>query len=306
MAGRLKVGLKGDVHVAKIARGSHFAVRGWMVYCLLAGSSLTLAACGRQGTEPQEATRQTKVVASLKLKEPKDHQDSRSLAYEHTVSIELPKDLISARINDVRVACDSRKEFACTLLDVSVQEQLQLPSGQVRLRLAPKAVEPLIEVAAHGGRIIARNTHAEDLAEPIADTERELAQLSSYRDRLSQFLERKDLKVEQVISLSKEISSTQTQIESANTRKANLVRRTDTELLTFEFSPPEFSYTAQQTPIRNALRSFGIDLGQGVAQVISFVAFLLPWLVIIVPGIILLRLFWRWITRWLARRELPH
>jgi hypothetical protein len=23
-----------------------------------------------------------------------------------------------------------------------------------------------------------------------------------------------------------------------------------------------------------------------------------------VPGLILLRLFWRWITRWLARREL--
>jgi len=130
MAGRLKVGLKGDVHVAKIARGSHFAVRGWMVYCLLAGSSLTLAACGRQGTEPQEATRQTKVVASLKLKEPKDHQDSRSLAYEHTVSIELPKDLISARINDVRVACDSRKEFACTLLDVSVQGVIHITAGR--------------------------------------------------------------------------------------------------------------------------------------------------------------------------------
>ena len=30
-----------------------------------------------------------------------------------------------------------------------------------------------------------------------------------------------------------------------------------------------------------------------------------PWLVIILPGIVLLRLFWRWITRWLVRRERP-
>jgi hypothetical protein len=229
-----------------------------------------------------------------------------SLAYEHTVSIELEKNTLAARIKEVRSACDSRKDFACTLLDVSLRTELEVPDGSVRMRVAPAAVEPLIEVAAKGGRVVARGTHAEDLAEPIFDTERELSLLSTHRDRLSEFSKRKDLTVEQVISLSKELSSTQTQIDSLNTKRANLKRRVDTELLTINFSPPTATYAGQQTPIHDAIRSLGTDFRDAVAQVIRFTASLIPWLVIIVPGLVLLRLFWRWITRWIARREQRH
>jgi hypothetical protein len=38
--------------------------------------------------------------------------------------------------------------------------------------------------------------------------------------------------------------------------------------------------------VRDAVRSFGSTLREGVASVISFVAILLPWLVIIIPGVI--------------------
>jgi hypothetical protein len=36
--------------------------------------------------------------------------------------------------------------------------------------------------------------------------------------------------------------------------------------------------------------------------VIRFFAVLVPWLVVILPGLFLLRLFWQWIGRKLARR----
>jgi hypothetical protein len=225
-----------------------------------------------------------------------------SLAYEHTLSVELQND-IPARLKEVRGACESRKEFACILLDVSLQARLEIPSGQVRMRLPAVGIEPMIEIASRGGRITSRSTHAEDLAEPIADTERELTLLSTHRDRLDEFLRRKDLKIEQIISLSKEISSAQTQIDMRRTQKANLQRRLDTELLTIDFSPPVGAYAAQQTPISDAIRSFGSDFRDAIAHVIRFMASLFPWLVILIPGIVLLRLFWRWITRWLVRRE---
>jgi hypothetical protein len=283
-----------------------------MARWLLIGTAFTLVACGEQASEHRTAVARVAfpkgadVVATLEARKGDTQpRNDRSLAYEHTVSVELPKDLLSARINEVRGACDSRKEFACTLIGVSFREELEVPSGEVRVRVAPTAVKPLIDLAAHGGRIVASNTHAEDLAEPIADNERELALLSSHRDRLSQFMTRKDLKPEEVISLSKEISSVQTQIDSLTTHKANLQRRIDTELLTLEFAPPQGAYAAERTPIQDALRSFGFNLTQAVGEVIRFLAALLPWLVIILPGIVLLRLFWRWITRWLARRESP-
>lgn len=234
---------------------------------------------------------------------PQPAERAKSLAYEHTVSVELPKASLSSRLEEVRTACESRKEWACTVLDVSFGTEYGVPEGRLRVRLAPSAVEVATEIAAKQGQIASRSTHGEDLAEPITDTERELSLLSTHRDRLNEFLGRKDLKIDQVISLSKEISSTQTQIDALNTQRANLQRRVDTELLTINFSPPKEDLVADQTPIMDAVRSFGVNFRDAVAEVIRFTAALLPWLVIIVPGLVLLRLFWRWITQWLGRRE---
>lgn len=226
-----------------------------------------------------------------------------TLAYEHSVTVELPQAFLAARLAELRTACESRQELTCTVLDVSFDTENEVPTGHIRVRLAPAAVDTVIEIAAKDGRITSRSTHGEDLAEPISDTERELSLLSTHRDRLSEFLKRKDLSVDQVISLSREISSTQTQIEALSTQRANLRRRVDTELLTIDLAPPKEAYAAQQAPILDAIRSFGIHFRDAVAQVILFMAGVLPWLVIIVPGLVLARLFWRWITRWIGRRE---
>lgn len=94
----------------------------------------------------------------------------------------------------------------------------------------------------------------------------------------------------------------QTQIDSSSTERANLRRRVDTELLTISLSPPILDYAAQRTPVRDSLGEFGSMFREAIGQVITFLAFLLPWLVIIVPGLFLLRLFWRWMGRWLNRR----
>lgn len=266
--------------------------------------ALALVGCSRDVNSARGPASYESGARALKVATAENAQRAgSSLAYEHTVSIEIDKDSVGARIKDMRSACESHKDFACTLLDVDFRTEFEVPAGHVRMRMAPTAVEGMIEVAAQGGRITSRGTHAEDLAEPISDAERELSQLSTHRDRLSEFSKRKELTVDQVISLSREISSTQTQIDSINTRRANLQRRVDTELLTIDFSPPREAYAEQQTPIQNAIRSFGVDFRDAIAQVIRFTAVLIPWLVIVVPGLVLLRLFWRWITRWLANRE---
>lgn len=265
---------------------------------------LALVACGRhRGGEQLVETHAATAPLKAEIAEDRAPRSQTSLAYEHTVSIELAKDSVSARVKEVWGTCESHKEFACTLLDVSVHAQLDVPSGRIRMRLAPPAVDSMIDVAAKGGRITARSTHAEDLAEPIADTERELSLLSTHRDRLGEFMKRKDLKVDQVISLSKEISDADRRPEHAESKFAapRGYRAFDDRTC-----PSKEAYGAEQTPIRDALRSFGVDFRDAVAQVIRFTASFLPWLVIIVPGIVLLRLFWRWITQWIVRREQRH
>ncbi|HEY5808649.1 MAG TPA: DUF4349 domain-containing protein [Povalibacter sp.] len=226
-----------------------------------------------------------------------------SLAYEHTITIELNKDLLTARIEEVQNACRADKQFGCTLLDVSVSSDEQIPSGSLRMRIAPGGVDTIVATASNGGKVASRTTHAEDLAEPVADTERQLTLLTTHRGRLEDFMKNKALTVDQLITVSKELATVQTQIEQFSTTRANLRRRIDTDLLNISMTLPRLDYRAEQSPVLDALRSFGSDLKQALANVISFFAVLVPWLIVIVPCLLLFRWTWRRMGTWLRRRE---
>lgn len=230
-------------------------------------------------------------------------REDASLAYEHSVSIELGKDLLPGRVREIQNACQHDTQSGCTLLDVSESSHDEIPSGSLTMRVAPGGVDRLIELAAAGGKIASRNTHAEDLAQAVADTDRQLALLTVHRDRLSEFMKDKSLKIDQLITVSRELAEVQTQLEQYSTTKANLRRRIDTELLTIRLSLPRQAFDAAQTPVLDALRDFGTTLREAFAMVIRFIATILPWLIVIVPGLVLVRWFWRRIGYWLNRRE---
>ena len=225
-----------------------------------------------------------------------------TLAYEHTLSIETSKDLLRARLREVEAACNTDSPSGCTILDVSLNSQQDLPHGSIRMRLAPAGLEPIIAIASKDAKVIGRSTHAEDLAEPVADNERQLALLTLHRDRLTELMKGK-LDVDQLITVSKELATVQSQIDALSTAGANLQRRIDTELLTITFSLPMQVYAADQSPVIDALRSFGSNFREAVGLMIRFLAVLLPWLVIILPGLFLLRLFWGWIGRRTAQGD---
>lgn len=226
---------------------------------------------------------------------------ANTLAYEHTVSIETTAELLPARMREIERACNEDAASGCSVLEASLHSRDELPSGTIRMRLARAAVEPTIEIAAKDGKVIERSTRSEDLAEPVADTERQLALMTMHRDRLTEVLKSKDIKIDQLIVVSKELATVQSQIDSLNTQHANLRRRIDTELLTIRMLLPQRAYAASRSPVADALREFGADFRDAVGTVIRFIAMLLPWLVVILPGLFLLRLFWRWIGKRLAR-----
>jgi uncharacterized protein DUF4349 len=103
--------------------------------------------------------------------------------------------------------------------------------------------------------------------------------------------------------VSRELAGVQTQIDSLGSARANLVRRMDTDLLTIDLTPPLGEFEIGSTPVKDAVRQFGRDFREAVATVIYFVAWLIPWLFLILPGLVLLRMFWRWVGRSLSRFE---
>jgi hypothetical protein len=230
-------------------------------------------------------------------------QRRKTLAYEHSVSIELDRKVIPARLREIESGCAASQPVACTVLEVNLHSQKEVFNGLIRMRIAPGGVDSTIEAASQGGKLTSRSTRAEDLAQPIEDTQRKLALLTTHRDRLTEIMKSKDLKIEQLITVSKELATVQTQIDALGTDQAQLQRRVDTDLLTINLAPPDVAYFAQETPIRDALRVFGSNFREAVSQVITFIAFVLPWLVIVLPGLFLLRFFWARIGRRLAQRK---
>jgi hypothetical protein len=226
-----------------------------------------------------------------------------TLAYEHSVHIELDGKLLPTRLREIESACAAGKPAECTVLEVGMRSRKDVYSGRIKMRIAPQGVDSTIEAASQGGKLTSRSTEAEDLAQPIADTQQQLALMTTHRDRLVEIMKSKDLKIEQLITVSKELATVQTQIDALGTQQAQLRRRVDTDLLTIDLTPPDGAYQSQETPIRDALGVFGSNFREAVSQVITFIAFVLPWLVILVPALFLLRMAFSWIGRVLARRR---
>ena len=284
----------------------------------LLGLFFALAACSEERVEaPYPAGRtqySTNTTVSLAARDaasyklaaaaaPTVQRTRGSLAYAHTVTVELGKEQLAGRVAEIQNACASSKDFACELLDVATEGVRGVPSGSVRMRLAPAGVEPMIAIAAKGGEVTGRTTHAEDLAQPVADTERRLALMTAHRDRLAEFMKSKDLKVDQLITVSKELATVQSQIDEQGTERASLQRRIATELLVINLVVPSEVASREQRPVRDAVRQFGSSLLEALGDVIRAVAVILPWMLLVVPLLVVVRLFWRSVGRWMARRE---
>lgn len=259
---------------------------------------VTLAGCQQKQASSAVSFAAQEASGSSPTNEARD-----TLAYEHAVSVELDRQALPERLRELEAACKADSASSCTIIESSLRWRDRLPGASIRMRLAPGGVEGLIALASRGGKIVERTTHAEDLAQPVADTERSLALLGVHRDRLVDIMKRKELPLDQLITVSKELATVQSQIESASSTHANLRRRIDTDLLTVGLSPPMADIFSETTPVSDALRASGANFREATAMVIGFVSGLVPWLFVILPGLVLLRMFWRWIGRWLGRFE---
>src|SRR5262245_45317752 len=91
------------------------------------GLAPTLSAAGMAGATTQATTIQ-----------PVQRPDT--LAYEHSVAVELDKETLPKRLREVESACAADVKSGCTILEVALQSNEQFPRGSVRMRLAPGGV----------------------------------------------------------------------------------------------------------------------------------------------------------------------
>lgn len=217
--------------------------------------------------------------------------EANLLAYEHDVAIRLPADDLTKRIAVVRDACTGQKLGACSLLGEQ-HDAGDLPSGSLRMRVAPATVEPLVKLAADGAEIGQRSTRAEDLADAVADTQLRQRRLQTQHAKLLELLERKDIKVEDMIALTQQLSAIEAELQGANQEAAQQRRRIETNLLTLNFQSTGFE--ARSSAVREAFSNLGSVFDVSLAALITILGGALPFALFI--GVVI------WLVRALRRR----
>lgn len=252
------------------------AIRSLLLCCLFVAVS---AGCERNG-----------LVRSAELAISDETSSGGTLAIEHDVTVELPDDDIGKAHQAVLDSCRANTESPCTVLESTVGHG-DISMGSLRMRVGPKAVEPLIALAGTFGDVTRRTTRAEDLAKPILDTDKRLAMLEAYLEDLLRLRQQSRQEVEALIRVAAEIAKTQSELDAAKAEQAQLRQRVELQILEIRFFSEQLGSFG--STIGEALKEFGMNLGSGIAQAIIGFAFLLPWLVILIPLLFLLRRLWR-------------
>jgi len=212
------------------------------------------------------------------------------LALEHRATVDMPEDTIATAFDATIQACGVEVAWGCAVLESQLTRG-ETVRAHVRVRLKPAGVEPLILLAAKYGAIETRSTQAEDLAKPIIDAEKRPAMLNGYMVDLARLRQQSRADVDALIKVTSEIAKTQSEIEALTGEHAQLRQRVELQVLELVFfSERSLSFFA---PISSAFGDFGSDLSSGIGQTISGLAYLLPWLIILVPLALLFRYLWR-------------
>ena len=213
-----------------------------------------------------------------------------SLAYEHTVTIETDETQLEKQYRSVLAACNEAEGFKCIVLDSEIDTGYH-PDARITLRVEAAGLPSIMKAATRHGKVTKKNTHAEDLAEPIADAEKRLSMLRTQRDLLLKLQKRPDNDIDSLLKIASELSRVQSEIEHATGERAHLQKRIDLDLLELYFRVD--SRNAFWRPFMYELRNFKGHLAEGASNTIRAVAYLLPWFLALVPTLIFLRFIWR-------------
>jgi Domain of unknown function (DUF4349) len=115
--------------------------------------------------------------------------------------------------------------------------------------------------------------------------------LTNYRKQLLDLQAKAVANVDAAIKIASELSTVQGNLEQATGQAAYQTKRTTTEIVSINFAVTE--QKAFWRPVREAIHDFFGNLSNGLSQAITAVAYIVPWLLVVIPGFYLVRFLWR-------------
>lgn len=221
------------------------------------------------------------------------------LAYTYAMALEIPSERLPGVMDRHVQACQAAGPRLCQLIGSNrTGDPESYMEGYVSLRGEPAWLNNFKAGMAQqadeaGGRIVQQSTASEDLTRQIVDTEARLRAQTALRDRLQQLLRSRPGRLADLLEVERELARVQGEIDAVQSALAVMRTRVAMSELTLTYrSAPRPVGSDTFEPLRQAFANFlGIIVG-GFAAIITLIAVLIPFAIVLVPlGWLLLR--WR-------------
>jgi hypothetical protein len=141
--------------------------------------------------------------------------------------------------------------------------------------------------------VLQHGQDSEDKTNQVVDVDARIKNLTELRDRLRLMLADKSAKFKDIIDVERELANTQSQLDSMVSMRKILSQETDLVAVNIDFTATQ-GITEQGffAPVARALKDAGRLMMESFANVITFVMGAIPWLLIGIPIIWLVRRSW--------------
>jgi Domain of unknown function (DUF4349) len=217
----------------------------------------------------------------------------RYIAERHKLEVITPESELQKSWESAVAFCPT---IQCEVVSSSITTRASdsVPSGVISLRVAPDDLKKLLGYVEKLGKIARHTTDREDKTTAVVDTEAKIKNLTGFRDNLRAMLARPSATVKDLVEIQKQLTDTQSELDSETAQRKILANETEKIAVEIAFRAERPSGNAGGfAQVWDALRESGSTLADSTASLITVIVAVIPWLVLIVPGVWLLAKAWR-------------
>ncbi|MBZ5563239.1 MAG: DUF4349 domain-containing protein [Acidobacteriia bacterium] len=221
----------------------------------------------------------------------------RFIAERHTLEVIAPESDLQKSWESAIAFCGT---IQCEVLSSSITTRSpnSPPAGTMLLRVAPQDLNKLLDQVQKLGKVAQHVTEREDKTAQVVDTDAKLKNLTAFRDNLRAMLSKPSATVKDLIEIQQQLTETQSQLDSQTMQRKILANETEKTAVEISFRVEKpWGNAGGFAQIWDALRESGAVLGESTASLITVIVAVIPWLILIVPGVWLLRRAWRKLRR---------
>jgi Domain of unknown function (DUF4349) len=214
------------------------------------------------------------------------------LALRHSLQVETSADKMQATFDATVNHCQA---LNCQVLSANFNKGTEYnpPSASLSVRVPPRSVEIFLAELAKSGEILQHGRDSEDKTNQVLDADARIKNLTELRDRLRLMLTDKSAKFKDLIEVETQLANTQSELDSIMSIRKMLSQETDLVAVNIDFIAAR-GVTEQGffAPVASAFKNAGTVMMDSLATLINFIMSIIPWLIIGVPFIWLLRKAW--------------